>query len=174
LISLTRRRITPRLLSKATVVRRVCSSKMPPSYRKYDYHRSDASGALGRDRECSPYHTSQAALRLGPVEQLGNLTELNRCTTSQLVVRPLTCRVSGIDSLGSAPPPKPASIRPDAGLGSCAHPELTDWLALHLSRLLDKHAPSSAISSHAIIRFARSHDTPTTGPGFVDGFCQTS
>jgi hypothetical protein len=38
-----------------------------------------------------------------------------------------------------------------------------------LSGLLDKHVPSSAISSHAIAKFARPHDTPPLDPDFVDG-----
>jgi hypothetical protein len=37
-----------------------------------------------------------------------------------------------------------------------------------LSGLLDKHVPGSAISSRAIARFARSHDTPPLDPNFVD------
>jgi hypothetical protein len=74
------------------------------------------------------HHASQAALPPGPVEQLRNLTKSNSSTTSQPLVRSLTCRVSGIDNLGTVPP-KFASIRPDA---FCAHPKSTDWLGLSI------------------------------------------
>jgi hypothetical protein len=53
-------------------------------------------------------------LQLGPVEQLGNLTELDSSTTSRLLVRPLTCHVSGIDSLGTAPLSPPRSVQMQA------------------------------------------------------------
>jgi hypothetical protein len=133
LISPTCRWIMPRLLPNKSYVSASCLLKQ-----KCLLHVSNTTTIA---QMCRVQPITQVKPHCGQDlwSNLANLTKSNSSATSWPLGRPLTCRVSGIDNLGTDPP-KSASIRPVTGF--CARPKINVLAgALHLSGLIDKHVP---------------------------------